>query len=68
VIFAGILQARMSDAIDAHVDRMAALDRADCRNGSDRRHLLTERSKIALAVPRTCRCAPMPGGPRRSTA
>jgi len=56
---AAILQGQMSEAIDAHLDRMAALDQADRRNGSYRRHLLTELGEIALAVPRTRRFAPI---------
>lgn len=56
---AAILQGRMSEAIDGHLDRMAALDRADRRNGSYRRHLLTELGEIELAVPRTRRFAPL---------
>lgn len=56
---AAILQDQMSGAIDAHLDRMAALDQADRRNGSYRRHLLTELGEIELAVPRTRRFAPI---------
>src|SRR5262249_25318267 len=41
------------------LDRMAALDRADRRNGSYRRQLLTELGDIELAVPRTRRFAPI---------
>jgi transposase-like protein len=55
---AAILHGQMSQAIDAHLDRMAALDQADRRNGSYRRHLLTELGEIELAVPRTRRFAP----------
>ena len=49
----------MGHAIDEHLDRMAALDQADRRNGSYRRHLLTELGEIELAVPRTRRFAPI---------
>jgi transposase-like protein len=56
---AAILQDQMSGAIDTHLDRMAALDQADRRNGSYRRHLLTELGEIELAVPRTRRFAPI---------
>ena len=56
---AGILQDQMAQAIDDHLDRMAALDAADRRNGSYRRHLLTELGDIELAVPRTRRFAPI---------
>jgi transposase-like protein len=54
-----ILQAQMGQAIDEHLDRMAALDTADRRNGCYRRHLLTELGDIELAVPRTRRFAPI---------
>jgi putative transposase len=56
---AAILQGQMAQAIDQHLDRMAALDEADRRNGSYRRHLLTELGDIELAVPRTRRFAPL---------
>jgi putative transposase len=56
---AAILHDRMSEAIDEHLDRMAELDQADRRNGSYRRHLLTELGVIELAVPRTRRFAPI---------
>ena len=56
---AAILQGQMAQAVDAHLDRMAVLDQADRRNGSYRRHLLTELGDIELAVPRTRRFAPV---------
>jgi putative transposase len=56
---AAILQGQMAQAIDDHLDRMALLDEADRRNGSYRRHLLTELGDIELAVPRTRRFAPI---------
>ena len=56
---AGILQDQMAQAIDDHLDRMAVLDQADRRNGSYRRHLLTELGDIELTVPRTRRFAPL---------
>src|SRR5579875_2436698 len=56
---AAILRGQMDQAIDAHLDRMAALDQADRRNGSYRRHLLTELGEIEVAVPRTRRFAPV---------
>src|SRR5579871_5456612 len=56
---AAILRGQMLEAIDAHLDRMAELDQADRRNGSYRRHLLTELGEIELAVPRTRRFAPI---------
>ena len=56
---AAILTGRMVEAIDDHLDRMAALDQADRRNGTYRRRLLTELGEIELAVPRTRRFAPI---------
>jgi hypothetical protein len=53
-----ILRRQMDQAIDEHLDRMAALDIADRRNGSYSRHLLTELGDIELAVPRTRRFTP----------
>ena len=65
------LTGQMGQAVDDHLDRMAMLDQADRRNGSYRRHLLTELGEIELAVPRTRRFAPIAvlrGGPSSSTA
>ncbi len=56
---AAILAGQMAQSVDDHLDRMAALDRADRRNGSYRRHLLTELGEIELAVPCTRRFAPI---------
>ncbi len=56
---AGILREQMGHAIDEHLDRMAALDVADRRNGCYARHLLTELGDIEFAVPRTRRFAPI---------
>ena len=56
---AAILTGQMGQAIDDHLDRMAVLDQADRRNGSYRRHLLTELGEIELAVPRTRHFAPI---------
>jgi transposase-like protein len=53
-----ILALQMDQAIDEHLDWMSALDQADRRNGTYRRHLLTELGEIELAVPRTGRFAP----------
>lgn len=39
---ARILQSQMGSAIDAHLDRMAALDVGDRRSGSYPQHLLAE--------------------------
>jgi len=56
---AAVLAGQMAQSIDEHLDRMAALDEADRRNGSYRRHLLTELGEIELSVPRTRRFAPI---------
>jgi putative transposase len=53
-----ILRRQMNQAIYEHLDRMAALDIADRRNGSYSRRLLTELGDIELAVPRTRRFTP----------
>jgi len=50
---AALLRGRMDQLIDDHLERMAELGEADRRNGSYRRHLLTELGEIELAVPRT---------------
>ena len=56
---AAILHSQMAQAVDEHLARMAVLDAADRRNGSYRRHLLSELGDIALSVPRTRRFAPL---------
>ncbi len=48
-----LLEGRMDQLIDEHLERMAELGQADRRNGRCRRHLLTELGDIELAVPRT---------------
>jgi transposase-like protein len=55
---ASILQDQMASAIEDHLDRLAADDEADRRNGSYSRHLLSELGDIELAVPRTRRFTP----------
>ena len=50
---AGLLEGRMGQLIDGHLERMAELGQADRRNGCYRRHLLTELGDLELAVPRT---------------
>lgn len=50
---AELLGGRMDQLIDAHLERMAELGRADRRNGCYRRWLLTELGDVELAVPRT---------------
>src|SRR6266702_3392826 len=56
---AELVRGQMDQAIDEHLERMAALDEADRRNGTYPRHLLTELGDIELAVPRTRRLAPI---------
>ena len=56
---AAILQGQMAQAVDQHLDRMAATDEADRRNGYYHRHLLTELGDVELVVPRTRRFAPI---------
>jgi putative transposase len=48
-----LLEGRMGQVIDQHLERMAELGTADRRNGCYRRHLLTELGDLELAVPRT---------------
>jgi putative transposase len=50
-----VLAVRMGAALDRHLAEIAARGEADRRNGSYRRHLLTELGDIELCVPRT-RC------------
>ena len=50
---AELLEGRMDQLIDEHLERMAELGHADRRNGCYRRWLLTELGAIELAVPRT---------------
>jgi putative transposase len=48
-----LLEGRMDQLIDEHLERMADLGQADRRNGCYRRWLLTELGDLELAVPRT---------------
>ncbi|MEM2947814.1 MAG: IS256 family transposase [Candidatus Bathyarchaeia archaeon] len=48
-----ILETRMSNAVDEHIEQMRAQDIADRRNGSFSRHLLTELGDLELSVPRS---------------
>jgi transposase-like protein len=50
---AELLEGRMDQLIDEHLERMAARGQADRRNGCYTRWLLTELGDIELAVPRT---------------
>ena len=54
-----ILAGQMSHAIDEYLDRMAVLDQADPAQRFVPVHLLSELCEIELAVPRTCRFAPI---------
>ena len=48
-----ILEDRMHDRIDRHLEEMAMRDEEDRRNGFFSRHLLTELGDVSLCVPRT---------------
>lgn len=48
-----ILEDRMHDRIDRHLEGMAIRDEEDRRNGYFSRHLLTELGDVLLCVPRT---------------
>jgi transposase-like protein len=50
---AELLEGRMGQLIDEHLERMADLAQADRRNGCYTLWLLTELGDIELAVPRT---------------
>jgi putative transposase len=52
-VLAELLEGRMDQLIDEHLERMAELGQADRRNGCYRRWLLTELGDLELAVPRT---------------
>ena len=45
-----IIEGQMAATVDRHLDRLAADDAADLRNGYYRRHLPTELGDIALQV------------------
>ena len=72
---AELLEGRMDQLIDQHLERMAELGQADRRNGCYRRRLLTELGDDRAG---TCRapgpsarsrwCGPTPGAPRTSIA
>src|SRR5918995_4548511 len=59
---AELLEGRMGQLIDQHLERMAELGEADRRNGCYRRWLLTELGDIELAVPRTRTFSALRGG------
>jgi len=50
---AALLEGRMAETIDRHLERMAEVGAADRRNGAYARWLLTELGMIELHVPRT---------------
>lgn len=54
-----IIEAQMAAAVERYLQQLEADDVADRRNGSYRRHLLTELGDIELAVPRTRRYSPV---------
>ena len=54
---AEVLEGRMDQLIDEHLERMAEIGEADRRNGCYTRWLLTELGDIELHVPRTRTCS-----------
>jgi transposase-like protein len=54
-----IIEAQMAAAVERYLQQLEAEDVADRRNGTYRRHLLTELGDIELAVPRTRRYSPV---------
>lgn len=56
---AQVLRERMQAHVSAHLDRCARSNRADRRNGSYTRHLLTEMGDLTLRVPRSRLYAPV---------
>jgi putative transposase len=48
-----VLETRMHNAVDAHLDQMRATGLPDRRNGSFSSHLLTEIGDLELRIPRT---------------
>ena len=59
----GIIEGRMSEAVDGWLDDLDGSAMRDRRNGFYRRHLLSELGDIELCVPRTRRFCPT-GVPR----
>jgi transposase-like protein len=53
-----IIEGRMGESVDRHLERVAARGAADRRNGSYPRWLLTELGRIELSVPRTRHFSP----------
>lgn len=56
---AAIIEGRMADSVDGHLDRLGVADTPDRRNGYYRRRLLSELGEIELSVPRTRRFSPV---------
>src|SRR5712691_1130955 len=54
-----ILESRMQNTVDAHLDQLRSGDIADRRNGSYPRHLLTELGDLQLSIPRTRTFSPI---------
>lgn len=54
-----ILEARMQNAVDAHLEQLRAQDIPDRRNGYYPRHLLTELGDLELSIPRTRTFSPI---------
>jgi putative transposase len=54
-----IIEAQMAAAVERYLQQLEADDVADRRNGTYRRHLLTELGDIELSVPRTRRYSPV---------
>jgi transposase-like protein len=57
-VLAEIIEGRMDEAIDRHLEEVAKRGEADRRNGHYSRHLLTELGDIELCIPRTRRFNP----------
>ncbi len=58
-VVARVLEERMDEAIDRHLEEVAVRGGADRRNGHYRRQLLTELGEIELCIPRTRRFNPL---------
>lgn len=54
-----ILETRMHNVVDEHLERLRAQDIPDRRNGSYSRHLLTELGDVLLSIPRTRTFSPI---------
>ncbi|HIK12488.1 MAG TPA: transposase [Oscillatoriaceae cyanobacterium M33_DOE_052] len=54
-----ILETRMHNVVDEHLERLRAQEIPDRRNGSYCRHLLTELGDVLLSIPRTRTFSPI---------